>query len=146
MSVAIEVVLPPPLFLGMILFMSTDDSSRESERGMTTPLTDPVLTDLATEPGVVAVVGFSPKPRRPSPGGAAFLIDHGIKTYLVNPIAAGRTILGQTVVASLADVPEHIHIVDVFRNPAEVLPIVDAAIAVKADAVWFQLDIINEEA
>ena len=113
---------------------------------MTTPLTDPILTDLATQPGVVAVVGFSPKPNRPSHGVAAYLIDHGVKTYLVNPTAAGQTALGQTIVASLADVPEHVHIVDVFRNPAEVLPIVEDAIAAQADAVWFQLAIINDEA
>jgi len=113
---------------------------------MTTPLSDTLLVDLATQPGVVAVVGFSPRPNRPSHGVAAYLIEHGITTYLVNPTAAGQAALGQTILASLADVPEHIHIVDVFRNPYEVMPLVADAIAVKADAIWFQLDIINEAA
>ncbi len=113
---------------------------------MTTPLSDPILRDLAVNPGVVAVVGFSPKPDRASHGVAAYLIQHGVKTYLVNPVAAGQTALGQTILATLADVPEHIHIVDVFRRPEEVLPVVDDALAVKADAIWFQLDIINEAA
>jgi predicted CoA-binding protein len=113
---------------------------------MTTPLTDPILNDLATNPGVVAVVGFSPRPYRPSHGVAAYLISQGITTYLVNPAAAGQSALGQTILASLADVPEHIHIVDIFRRPEEVLPIVEDAIRVKADAVWFQLDIINPDA
>ena len=113
---------------------------------MTTPLGDALLVELATQPGVVAVVGFSPKPNRPSHGVAAYLIDHGIKTYLVNPAAAGQVALGQTILASLADVPEHIHIVDVFRNPAEVMPVVVDAIAAQADTIWFQLDIINEAA
>jgi uncharacterized protein len=113
---------------------------------MTTPHSDALLVDLATQPGVVAVVGFSPKPNRPSHGVAAYLIDHGVKTYLVNPAAAGQDALGQTILASLADVPEHIHIVDVFRNPAEVEPIVEDAITIGADNVWFQLDIINDAA
>jgi predicted CoA-binding protein len=113
---------------------------------MTTPLTDPILHDLATRPGVVALIGFSPRPSRPSHGVAAYLISQGIKTYLVNPTAAGQTALGQTILASLADVPEHIHIVDIFRRPEEVMPIVEDAISVKADAIWFQLDIINDAA
>ncbi|MBA3826729.1 MAG: CoA-binding protein, partial [Ktedonobacterales bacterium] len=62
------------------------------------------------------------------------------------PKAAGQAALGQTILPSLADVPEHIHVVDVFRNPYEVMPVVDDAIAAKADAIWFQLDIINEAA
>ena len=113
---------------------------------MSTPHSDAVMIDLAQHPGVVAVVGFSPKPHRASYVVAAYLIAHGVKTYLVNPLAADKTALGQTILASLADVPEPIHIVDVFRRPAEVMPVVDDAIAVKADAIWFQLDIINEAA
>ena len=113
---------------------------------MSTPHSDAIMIDLAQHPGVVAVVGFSLKPHRASHGVAAYLIAHGVKTYLVNPLAAGKTALGQTILASLADVPESIHIVDVFRRPEEVLPVVDDAIAVKADAIWFQLDIINEAA
>ena len=113
---------------------------------MSTPRTDASMIDLAQHPGVVAVVGFSPKPDRASHGVAAYLIAHGVKTYLVNPVAAGQTALGQTILASLAEVPEPIHIVDVFRRPEEVMPVVEEAIAVKADALWFQLDIINEAA
>ncbi len=110
---------------------------------MTTPVTDPILRELATQPGVVAVVGFSPRPERASHGVAAYLIAQGITVHLVNPVAAGQTALGRTILASLADVPEHIHLVDIFRRPEEVLPVVDDAIQVQADAVWFQLDIIN---
>jgi predicted CoA-binding protein len=113
---------------------------------MTTPITDPTLRDLATQPGVVAVVGFSPRPERPSHGVAAYLIQQGLNVYLVNPVAMGQTALGRTILAALADVPEHIHIVDIFRRPAEVMPIVEEAIQVGADAVWFQLDIINPAA
>jgi uncharacterized protein len=113
---------------------------------MTTPLSDPILQDLAAHPGVVAVVGFSPKPNRASHGVAAYLIQQGVTVYLVNPLAAGETALGRTILASLAEAPEHIHIVDIFRRPEVVLPVVEDAIAVNADAVWFQLDIINQDA
>lgn len=113
---------------------------------MTTPRTDPILEDLARHPGVVAVVGFSPRPDRPSHGVAAYLIRHGITTYLVNPRAAGQIAFGQPILSSLASIPEQIHIVDVFRRPEEVMPVVADAIALKADAIWFQLAIINEPA
>ena len=113
---------------------------------MTTPITDPTLRDLATRPGVVAVVGFSPRLERASHGVAAYLVNQGITVYLVNPVAAGQMALGRTILASLANVPEHIHLVDIFRRPAEVMPIVEDAIQVGADAVWFQLDIINPDA
>jgi predicted CoA-binding protein len=113
---------------------------------MTTPLADPTLHDLATQPGVIAVVGFSPRPDRPSHGVAAYLIQQGLTVHLVNPTAAGQTALGRIILASLLDVPEHVHIVDVFRRPEEVLQIVADAIQIGADALWFQLDIINPAA
>jgi predicted CoA-binding protein len=112
----------------------------------TTPADDPTMIDLVTHPSVVAVVGLSPKPDRPSYGVARFLIDQGFTVYGVNPAAAGQTILGRPVVATLADVPEHIHIVDVFRQSDAVPQVVEDAIAVGADAIWLQLDIWNPEA
>lgn len=113
---------------------------------MTTPISDPDLRDLARQPGVVAVIGFSPNPARASHGVAAYLIRQGITVYLVNPVAAGETALGRTILASLAEVPERIHIVDIFRRPEVVMPAVEDAIAGNADAIWFQLDIINQDA
>jgi uncharacterized protein len=107
---------------------------------------DAVMIDLARNPGVVALVGFSPKPDRPSHGVAHYLIEHGIKLYLINPECAGQDHLGRTVLASLADVPEHIHIVDIFRRAENVPPIVEEAIEVHADAIWLQLGITNPEA
>ena len=112
----------------------------------TTPADDPTMIDLITHPSVVAVVGLSPKQDRPSYGVAHFLIEKGFTVYGVNPAAAGQTILDRPVVATLADVPEHIHIVDVFRQSDAVPQVVDEAIAVGADAVWLQLDIWNPEA
>lgn len=113
---------------------------------MSTPVTDPVLIDLSKHPGVVAVVGLSADPGKPSYGVAAYMIAHGVTIHPVNPTYAGQEILGRTVYGSLAEVPEHIHIVDIFRRPEYILPIIEEAITAKADAVWLQLGIINAEA
>lgn len=103
------------------------------------------VRDLVTNPGTIAVVGISPRENRPSYGIAAYLIAQGITVYGVNPAYAGQTILGRPVYASLTDVPEHIHIVDVFRRGEETPPVVAEAIAAGADAVWLQLGISNPE-
>jgi uncharacterized protein len=113
---------------------------------MTTPTTDPLLIDLATHPGVVAVVGLSPNPERASNGVARYLIGQGVTVYPVNPIYADQEILGRKVYRSLTDIPEHIHIVDIFRRSEFIPAVVEEAIAAKADAIWLQLDITNPEA
>lgn len=113
---------------------------------MTTPFDDPQMIDLARHPGVVAVVGFSPNPARPSFGVAQALIASGVTIHLVNPVYAGQVSLGRTILPALQAVPEPIHIVDVFRRAEGVPPIVEDAIAVHADALWLQLGIFHEEA
>ncbi|VEU35632.1 unnamed protein product [Pseudo-nitzschia multistriata] len=98
----------------------------------------------------IAVVGASPKPERPSNFVMKFLLDHGYEVVPVNPGLAGKQIHGQTVYASLSEIPvsgnKGIDIVDVFRNSAAVPPIVDEAISVGAGCVWMQSGIVNEEA
>ena len=113
---------------------------------MTTPATDPLLLDLALHPGVVAVVGLSPKPHRASYGVAAYLIAQGVTVYGVNPLHAGATILGRTVYPTLLDIPEHIHIVDIFRRSEAIPATVTEAIAAQADNIWLQLDITHAAA
>ena len=95
----------------------------------------------------VAMVGASKKPDRPSHGVFAYLRAHG---YDVTPVAPNLDeIHGVTAYPDLRayaaerGAPD---IVDVFRKPSEVLPIVEDAIAVGAKAIWFQLGVINEEA
>ncbi len=88
---------------------------------------------------VVAVVGISPDPERPSYYVTERLISKGLhKVYLVNPKYAGHEILGQRVVSSLSDVPEPIDIVNVFRNPAHIEPIFEEALKIGAKCVWLQ--------
>ncbi|MEJ7555230.1 MAG: CoA-binding protein [Aquificaceae bacterium] len=91
------------------------------------------------ESKVVAVVGISPDPERPSYYVTERLISKGLhRVYLVNPKYAGQEILGIKVLSSLSEVPEPIDIVNVFRNPAHIEPIFEEALKVGAKYVWLQ--------
>lgn len=105
---------------------------------------DPALQDLLTNARVIAVVGHSDNPDRTSYRIAGYLRRAGYTVYPVNPTVA--EIDGEKSYASLADVPEPIDIVDVFRR-SEFLPgVVEDAIAVGAKAVWSQLGVYDEGA
>ncbi len=92
----------------------------------------------------VAIVGASTNPRRPSCRVASYLTKHGYNVILVNPDA--REIMGKTAYPDLSSVPDKVEVVDIFRRPEEVMPVVDEAISVGARAVWMQEGVINEEA
>jgi uncharacterized protein len=111
---------------------------------------DATITRLATTPCTVAVVGLSPKPHRASFGVAEYLQRHGWRIVPINPVAAaaGITILGEPVFASLSDATKAmpIELVDVFRNSEDVPPVVDEAMALGIPAVWLQLGIAHPQA
>ncbi|WP_296873538.1 CoA-binding protein [Tibeticola sp.] len=96
----------------------------------------------------VAVVGLSPKPTRESHDVARVMQASGWRIVPVNPVAAGQTILGEPVYASLREAAEHarIDLVNVFRQSEDVPPVVDEAIAIGAPAIWLQLGIRHDEA
>jgi predicted CoA-binding protein len=95
---------------------------------------------------VIAVVGLSDNPWRPSHSVSEYMQDAGYEIIPVNPNRLGKQILGQTVYASLADIPKPVDIVNVFR-PAQVTPkIAEQAVAIGAKVLWLQLGIANEEA
>lgn len=95
---------------------------------------------------VVAVIGFSDNEERPSYYVTKRLIDKGLhKVYLVNPKLAGKEFMGAKVYTSLSDIPQSIDIVNVYRNPAHVEPIVQEAIKVNAKIVWLQPGAENYE-
>ena len=82
--------------------------------------------------------------RSPSYGVAAYLQTHGYRIIPVNPNIKGA--LGEKAYGSLAEVPEKIDIVDIFRRPEFVPELVDQAIALKLPAIWMQEDVVHEAA
>jgi predicted CoA-binding protein len=107
---------------------------------------DSYLRDILTGVRTIAVVGASPRRGRPSHGVMAYLQRHGYRAIPVNPNAAGGKIHGEICYASLADVPEPIDMVDVFRRSEFAGVVVDEAIAVGAKVVWMQLGVRDEAA
>lgn len=92
----------------------------------------------------IAVVGLSPKPTRPSNEVALYLQEAG---YTVIPVNPGQTeILGQACYPQLQAIPGRVDLVNIFRRPEDVEPIVADAIQIKARVVWMQQGIVNEKA
>ncbi|MGE0133955.1 MAG: CoA-binding protein [Dehalococcoidia bacterium] len=104
----------------------------------------PLPLRLLREARTIAVVGISSRATRPSYQVTRYLIDAGYTVYLVNPDET--EVFGLTVYDRLQDLPEPVDIVDVFRLPGHVPPVVEDAIEAHARAVWLQLGIVNEEA
>ncbi len=92
----------------------------------------------------IAMVGLSANPFRPSHFAAIYMLSEGYNVIPVNP--REQEILGRRCYPSLRDIPEPVEVVDIFREPKAVPPIVEEAIAIGARVVWMQLGVINEEA
>jgi len=107
---------------------------------------DSYLRDILTSVRTIAVVGASPRRERPSHGVMAYLQRRGYRAIPVNPNAAGGKINGETCYARLADVPEPIDMVDVFRRTEMAGGVVDEAIAAGAKVVWMQLGVRDDDA
>ncbi|HEY0806096.1 MAG TPA: CoA-binding protein [Pseudonocardiaceae bacterium] len=103
-----------------------------------------VIERVVRQARSIAVVGVSPNPARPSHGVAAYLHRSGLRVFPVNP--AITELFGLTAYPSLADLPERVDIVDVFRRPSVVVPVAEQAVVAKAGALWLQLGVINEDA
>ena len=107
---------------------------------------DELLTKLLDEVKTIALVGASPRGEtRASWRVMRFLQNEGYKVYPVNPDAVGQEIHGEKVYASVSDLPEKVDMVDIFRLPWKVPPVVDEAIALGVPYIWMQLKVINEE-
>ncbi len=92
----------------------------------------------------VAVVGLSSNPMRPSHGVASYIKRQGYRIIPVNPNEA--EVLGEKAYATLAEVPEKIDLVDIFRRSEEAGAVVDEAIKIGAKAVWLQEGVIDRAA
>lgn len=111
------------------------------------PLTaDQDIAHLLRTAKTIAMVGASDRPDRPSHGVMRFLLSRGYDVIPVNPQLAGQRIHDRPVVASLDEIHAPVDIVDIFRNSAAAGPVIDAAIAAGAKAVWTQLGVFNEDA
>ena len=102
------------------------------------------IRSLLQQARTIAVVGISAKPDRPSHEVAHYLQRAGYTIIPVNP--AYEEVLGQKCYPNLHEVPVKIDLVDVFRKPAEVMGVVDEAIAVGVGSVWLQLGVIAPDA
>lgn len=94
----------------------------------------------------IAMVGASDDPLRPSHGVMHFLQRKGYRVIPVNPKLEGRELNGERVYATLADVPDSIDMVDIFRRNEDLPQMFDEAIAVSPKAIWTQLGLRNDEA
>ena len=115
---------------------------------MDAPMTpeDRHLRSLLGEARVIAVVGISSKPWRPSHEVASYLQDHGYRIVPVNPNE--DEVLGEHVYHSLLDIPQELHVdvVDVFRRAEHTPEVARDAVAIGARMLWLQEGIVSEEA
>ncbi|MFZ2099251.1 MAG: CoA-binding protein [Oricola sp.] len=108
---------------------------------------DDYIRSILTTVKTIAVVGASANDVRPSYFVMKYLLAKGYRVFPINPGHAGKDILGQTTYASLADLPEPVDMVDIFRASAAVPGIVDQVLAMDPlpKVVWMQLTVRHED-
>lgn len=108
------------------------------------------IDQILDETRVIALVGYSGNPDRPSHRVARYLKKRGYRVIPVNPGLAGQDFFGEPVVASLADIPADakVDMLDVFRRSEAVVPVVEAALEALPDlrTIWLQLGVTSDEA
>lgn len=111
-------------------------------------ISDMKLREILTRTRVIACVGLSPNPARPSHYVSRYLIEKGFRVIPVNPGHAGTRILGETVIPDIRDAPQETDMIDIFRRSDRVFPIVSAALDVLPNlrTVWMQIGVENREA
>lgn len=105
---------------------------------------DKEMKEILLSAKTIASVGLSGNQQKESYGIAAYLKEQGYQIIPVNPTAT--EILGEKAYPDLESVPVKIDVVQVFRKPEDVPPVVEDAIKVGAKVVWMQEGIVNEEA
>ncbi|RYB05692.1 CoA-binding protein [Lichenibacterium ramalinae] len=110
--------------------------------------TDAVIAAILRDTRTIALVGASADPARPSFGVMHFLSGRGYRVFPVNPGLAGGTIQGRRVYGRLADLPEPVDMVDVFRKSEAAGAVVDDALALAPPprTVWMQIGVRDDAA
>ncbi len=106
------------------------------------------IRDILDSVKTVAIVGASANEVRPSFFVTKYMIDKGYTVYPINPGLAGKEILGRPVYGALAEVPEPIDMVDIFRNSEAAAGVVDEALTLEPlpKVIWMQLTVRHDEA
>ena len=107
---------------------------------------DEAIAQLLAQVTRIALVGASAKPERPSHRVMQFLLDEGYEVIPINPGLAGQSLLGQTVYASLADLPTSVDMADIFRDAASLPEATQDVVAAGIPAIWTQLGVVHTEA
>jgi len=107
-------------------------------------MNDTEIAELLRTAKVIAVVGLSSNPMRPSFGVSRFLQRQGFRIIPVNPNES--EVLGERAYNSVKDIPDSLDIVNIFRRPARVPEVVDEALAKGAPCIWMQEGVINHDA
>jgi predicted CoA-binding protein len=111
---------------------------------------DDTIAGILRAARVFAFVGASANSSRPSYFAMKYLLSKGYTVHPINPGFAGQQLLGQTVYATLADVPAPVDVIDIFRNSDAALEVTREAIRLKEKlglkVVWMQLGVKNDAA
>ena len=107
---------------------------------------DQAIAQLLAQVKRIALVGASAKPERPSHRVMQLLLDEGYEVIPINPGLAGQKLLGQTVHASLADLPTSVDMADIFRDAASLPEVTQDVVAAGIPAMWTQLGVVHSEA
>jgi len=112
------------------------------------PYADGYIRGILNTTKTIAMVGVSPKENRPSYFAFKYLLERGYKMIPVNPGQAGKDLLGQRIYGKLADIPEPIDMVDVFRASPYAMGIVQEALTLdpKPKVIWMQLTVRDDAA
>ena len=107
---------------------------------------DEAIAQILMKAKRIALVGASAKPERPSHRVMQFLLEESYEVLPINPGFSGQSLLGQTVYASLADLPTKVDMADIFRDAASLPEVTQDVVAAGIPAIWTQLGVVHSEA
>ena len=112
------------------------------------PYPDSYIRGILNTVKTIAMVGVSPKENRPSYFAFKYLLERGYRMIPVNPGQAGKQLLGQTIYARLADIPEPVDMIDIFRASQYAMAVTQEALQLdpRPRVIWMQLTVRDDAA